>query len=178
MAKMVVLMLIAVSFLMGCTINEVGAYGILGPQVINLGGKIMCQDCTKSYQEWAQGSQPLKGAKASVTCLDERSRIIYYGSDETDEQGQFNMVVNKYINGKELQERSCMVRLVSSPHTTCNIPTNFAGGNTGVKLPIRPTVVYRDLVQYQLGTFFYTTPRCDKPAPGTNPSECKGNNNY
>ncbi|MBA0706167.1 hypothetical protein Golax_018293 [Gossypium laxum] len=76
------------------------------------------------------------------------------------------MAVNKYINGKELQPKSCLVRLVSSPHLTCNIPTNFAGGITGVNLPVRPTVLYRDLVQYQLGTFFYTTPRCAKPAAG------------
>ena len=111
--------------------------------------------------------------------MDDRNRVMYYGSDETDEQGQFNMVVNKYINGKELQAKSCLVRLVSSPHPTCNIPTNFAGGQTGVKLPVRPTVLYRDLVQYQLGNFFYTTPRCDKPASGTDHSlECHGNNNY
>lgn len=61
MAKMAVLMLMAASFLMGCTINEAGANLIPRPQVINLGGKVMCQDCTKSYQEWVQGSQPIKG---------------------------------------------------------------------------------------------------------------------
>ncbi|MBA0580831.1 hypothetical protein Gorai_023032 [Gossypium raimondii] len=90
------------------------------------------------------------------------------------------MAVNKYINGKELQPTSCLVRLVSSPHLTCNIPTNFAGGITGVNLPVRPTVLYRDLVQYQLGTFFYTTPRCAKPAAGeTHDSfDCDANNNY
>ncbi|XVE96552.1 hypothetical protein REPUB_Repub02eG0232400 [Reevesia pubescens] len=177
MASMV-LMLIAASILMGCSINEAGATLIPDLQVINLSGKVMCQDCTKGYGEWAQGSQPIKGSKVSVTCMDDRNRVMYYGSDETDEQGQFNMVVNKFINGKELVTKACLVRLVSSPHPTCNIPTNFAGGLTGIKLPIRPTVLYRDLVQYQLGTFFYTTPRCDKPAPGTHPSfDCQGNNN-
>ncbi|XWS43502.1 hypothetical protein CRYUN_Cryun16bG0109600 [Craigia yunnanensis] len=180
MATMVLLMLIAASFFMGCTINEAEATLVPSLQVINLGGKVMCQDCTKGYGEWTQGTQPIKGCKVSVTCMDDKSRrIMYYGSDETDEQGQFNLVISKYINGKELQAKSCLVRLVSSPHPTCNIPTNFAGGKTGVTLPIRPTVLYRDLVQYKLGTFFYTTLRCDKPAAGTDHSfGCHGNNNY
>ncbi|XWS59583.1 hypothetical protein CRYUN_Cryun08bG0134600 [Craigia yunnanensis] len=118
---------------------------------------------------------PSKVAKYQKHFMDDTDRIMYYGSDETDEQGQFNIVVSKYINGKELQAKSCLVRLVSSPPPTSNIPTNFAGGKTGMKLPIRPTVLYRDLVQYQLDTFFYTTPSVsDKPAA----FECHGNNNY
>ncbi|OMO84045.1 Pollen Ole e 1 allergen/extensin [Corchorus olitorius] len=169
--------LIAATVLMGyyCSIEAGATPDNL--QVINLGGKVMCQDCTKSYGEWVRGTQPIKGCKVSVTCMDDRNRVMYYGSDETDEQGKFNMAVNKYINGKVLQAKSCLVRLVSSPHPTCNIPTNFAGGHTGVNLPIRPAVVYRDLVQYELGTFFYTTPRCDKPKPDS-PDSCHGNNNY
>ncbi|XVE61605.1 hypothetical protein DITRI_Ditri06bG0053600 [Diplodiscus trichospermus] len=177
MDRMGVLLFMAVAFLMGCTINEAEATLLSGLQVINLGGKVMCQDCTKSYGEWAQGTQPIRGCKVSVTCMDDRSRIMYYGSDETDEKGEFNMVVNKYINGKELKAKSCLVRLVSSPHPTCNIPTNFAGGHTGVELPVRPAVVYRDLVQYQLGTFFYTTPRCDKLPASAASDECHANNN-
>ncbi|XP_039021890.1 uncharacterized protein LOC120154144 [Hibiscus syriacus] len=120
------------------------------------------------------------GGKVSVTCKDDRSRIIYYESHETDEQGNFNMAVNKYVNGKELQPQSCLIRLVSSPHATCNILTNFAGELKGIKLPNRPTVLYRDLVQYQLGTFFYTTQRCAKPAADHNhdSSGCLASNNY
>ncbi|KAG8503432.1 hypothetical protein CXB51_001381 [Gossypium anomalum] len=180
MARKALMMLIAASLLMGCSFNEAVGTVVAGVQVIHLGGKVMCQDCTKSYGEWTHGSQPIKGGKVSVTCKDDRSRIIYYGSDESDEEGNFNMAVNKYINGKELQPKSCLVRLVSSTHLTCNIPTNFAGGITGVNLPVRPTVLYRDLVKYQLGTFFYTTPRCAKPAAGdTHDSfDCDTNNNY
>ncbi|XP_038990665.1 uncharacterized protein LOC120113655 [Hibiscus syriacus] len=112
--KVVMMMLIAASFLMGCAV----ATGVPALQLIHLGGKVMCHDCTKSYAEWTRGTHPIQG---------------------------------------------CVF-----PHATCNIPTNFAGGLTGVNLPNRPTVLYRDLVQYQLGTFFYTTQRCAKPAAGDN----------
>ncbi|GMJ12071.1 hypothetical protein like AT3G09925 [Hibiscus trionum] len=181
MATKVVVMLIAASVLLGCAVNEAVATAVPALQLIHLGGKVMCQDCTKSYADWTQGTLPIKGGKVSVTCKDDRSRVVYYGSDETDGEGNFNMAVNKYVNGKELQPKSCLVRLVSSPHDTCNIPTNFAGGLTGVNLPNRPTVLYRDLVQYQLGTFFYTTQRCAKPADGDNHDSygCHANsNNY
>ena len=102
------------------------------------------------------------GCKVSLTCLDERKRVMYYGSDTTDDEGEFDMSVSKYINGKELKEKLCSVRLVSSPDQTCNILTDFAGGKSGVKLR-RPTHVYRDVVKYMLGPFFFTTPMCDQP---------------
>lgn len=102
------------------------------------------------------------GGKVSVTCMDERSRVVYYGSDLTDEKGQFDLIINKYINGKELIAKLCSVRLVSSPDATCNVLTNFAGGRTGVKLN-RPSLMYRDLVKYTIDPFYYTTPMCEKP---------------
>lgn len=102
------------------------------------------------------------GCKVSITCMDERSRVVYYGSDMTDELGQFDIIVNKYINGKKLKTKLCWVRLVSSPHPTCNILTDFAGGRSGVKLSL-PTLVYRDRTEYTLGPFYFTSPLCDEP---------------
>ncbi|KAJ4706293.1 pistil-specific extensin-like protein [Melia azedarach] len=132
-------------------------------EVIHVGGKVLCQDCSKSYKEWVNGSQPLKGVKVSLTCVDERSRVMCYKSDITDEQGQFDMTVNKLVNGKkQLKVKFCLVRLVSSSHPVCNIATDFAGGKTGIKL-MRPTFVYNDLVKYGVGPFYYTTPMCEKP---------------
>lgn len=160
-------------------------------EVIHVGGKVLCQDCSKSYKEWVNGSQPLKGSsklincqrvfdfffllsqllnsfvvagvKVSLTCVDERSRVMCYKSDITDEQGQFDMTVNKLVNGKkQLKVKFCLVRLVSSSHPVCNIATDFAGGKTGIKL-MRPTFVYNDLVKYRVGPFYYTTPMCEKP---------------
>lgn len=102
------------------------------------------------------------GCKVSVMCRDIRHRVVYYGSDLTDEAGVYEIIINKYVNGKEIDPKNCFVRLVSSPDPVCNIVTDFAGGKSGVKLH-RPTEVYRDLVKYVLGTFYYTTPMCDEP---------------
>lgn len=94
--------------------------------------------------------------------MDDRSRVVYYASDMTDELGQFDIIVNKYVYGKELKPNLCSVRLVSSPEPTCNILTNFAGGRQGVKLCL-PTSVYRDVIKYTLGPFYFTNPLCDEP---------------
>lgn len=131
-------------------------------KVIHIGGKVLCQDCSGGWNEWVQGAKPIKGGKVSVTCMDERKRVVYYGSDLTDGQGVFDLIVNKYVNGKELKPDCCWVRLVSSPDATCNLLTNFAGGRSGVKLN-RPTSVYRDMIKYGVGPFYFTTPMCDDP---------------
>ncbi|XP_073158762.1 uncharacterized protein [Henckelia pumila] len=131
-------------------------------QVFQVTGKILCQDCSKGWNEWVNGADPLKGAKVSVTCLDERSRIVHYASDLTDGAGDFEVNCNKYANGKKINPKNCFLRLVSSPDPVCNVATNFAGGKTGLKLQ-RPAVVYRDTVKYALGAFYYTTPMCDEP---------------
>lgn len=106
----------------------------------------------------------------SLTCMDKRSRVVYYTSDTTDELGQYDMAVNKYVYGKELDMKRCSVRLVSSPDSVCNIPTDFGSGKSGIKLNY-PTSVYRSLVKYVLNSFYYTTPMCDMPDTDTSDSE-------
>ncbi|KAL5709693.1 hypothetical protein ACHQM5_020351 [Ranunculus cassubicifolius] len=132
------------------------------PKTIHVGGKVLCQDCAEGWNEWVAGTQPIKGGKVSITCMDERSRVIFYGSDVTDDKGVFDLVVPKSVNGKKLKHDLCSVRLVSAPDTVCNIPTNFGGGQLGVKLN-RPSLVYRDLIKYVVGPFYFTTPMCDQP---------------
>lgn len=55
----VVLMIIAASMLGGCTNNVVSAWG--EPGAINVGGKVLCQDCTQGWNEWINGDKPIKG---------------------------------------------------------------------------------------------------------------------
>lgn len=103
------------------------------------------------------------GCKVSVTCMDERRRVVYHANDETDDQGEFELLVNKYINGKELKhEKGCTVRLVSSPHPNCNIATDFGKGKSGAKL-CSPSHVYPGLIKYTIGPFYFTSPMCDDP---------------
>ncbi|KAF6134350.1 hypothetical protein GIB67_005742 [Kingdonia uniflora] len=144
-------------------------------RLIHVGGKVLCQDCTKGWNEWVHGDKPIKGVRVSVTCMDERSRVVYYGSDETDAQGVFEMTINRYINGKELKANLCSVRLVSSPDPVYNIFTNFGGGKCGVKLS-RPSLVYRDLIKYTLGPFYFTSPMCDEPDTTESTDDHQGSN--
>lgn len=63
-------------------------------------------------------------------CMD-KHRVVYYASDWTDQEGQFELKVNKLIDGKELKVARCLVRLVSSPDPLCNILTDFAAADLG-----------------------------------------------
>ncbi|XP_020259457.1 uncharacterized protein LOC109835887 isoform X2 [Asparagus officinalis] len=119
------------------------------PKFIHVGGKVMCQDCTQ-------------GSKVAVTCMDARKRVVYHVSDDTDEQGDFDVLVSKYVNGKEVNPERCAVRLVSSPDQACNVMTDFGNGRSGVKL-YRPSHVYPGMVKYTVGPFFFTSPMCDEP---------------
>ncbi|KAJ1378337.1 Pollen protein Ole e I like [Sesbania bispinosa] len=169
----VALMIIAASILVGCTNNiAVSAWNEPAGGVIHVAGKVLCQDCTQGWNEWVRGGKPIKGVKVSLTCMDKRSRVVYYTSDTTDELGQYDMTVNKYLYGKELDTKRCSVRLVSSPDNVCNILTDFGGGKSGIKLNY-PTSVYRSLIKYVLNPFYYTTPMCDKPDTATSDSESK-----
>ncbi|KAI5584808.1 hypothetical protein BDE02_06G105800 [Populus trichocarpa] len=168
-----ILTLIAASLLVGCTTLAMAWEETYG--VINVAGKVMCQDCTKGYNDWINGDRPIKGSKVCLTCTDDRGRVIHYDSDVTDERGEFDMIVSKYINGKQLKEKKCSVRLVSSPDPSCNILTDFAGGKSGVKLK-RPTSVYRDTVKYMLTPFYFTSPMCDEPDTTDQYDDTQGNN--
>ncbi|XP_028108487.1 pistil-specific extensin-like protein [Camellia sinensis] len=157
MMMMMLMMIAASSINFAEAFKEEGGMG----GVIHVGGKVLCQDCSQGWNEWVHGAKPIMGCKVSITCMDERKRVTYYGSDETDEAGDYEMTLNKYINGgKELDPNKCSVRLASSPDPVCNIATDFAGGRSGVKLR-RATVVYR--VKHVLSPFYYTTPMCDEP---------------
>ncbi|KAI4349065.1 hypothetical protein L6164_009707 [Bauhinia variegata] len=168
-----VALMIAATILVSCTNNIVLASN--EPEVIHVGGKVLCQDCSQGWNEWVRGAKPIKGCKVSLTCMDKRSRIVHYASDTTDELGKFEIVVNKYVFGKQLDAKSCWVRLVSSPEVACNILTDFGGGKSGVKLN-RPSLMYRNLIKYVLDPFYYTTPMCDKPGTSDSDDATKGDN--
>ncbi|KAL8149958.1 pistil-specific extensin-like protein [Apium graveolens] len=151
-----VLLIIASSLLMASV--STGIVGAANDEVINVGGKVLCQDCTQGWNEWLNGAKPIKGSRVSITCFNE-GRIVYYGSDETDETGEYEIT---FIDSKKINPRDCFLRLVSSPDPVCNIATNTGGGREGVALD-KPTIVYRDITKYLLGSFYYTTPMCDEP---------------
>ncbi|KAL0699286.1 hypothetical protein Bca4012_055408 [Brassica carinata] len=144
-----VLLLIEIVFLVNYVSQIAMTAAYYDGDVIHVAGKVMCQDCTLNYDKWINGSEPIKGAVVSITCMDERE-IVYYGSDKTDERGQFDLVVDKVLyGGKSLKPQLCNVRLVSSPDKSCGIPTDFGNGQTGVKL-VQPFMVFKDLAFEEL----------------------------
>ncbi|KAL3628416.1 hypothetical protein CASFOL_027462 [Castilleja foliolosa] len=163
-----ILLIIAASLVL--VVSVAGEYGKLDTQSFQVAGKVLCQDCGQGWNQWVNGAKPIKGCKVSVTCMDDRNRVVHYASDLTDDAGDFDIVCNKFVNGKELKPKNCFLRLVSSPDPVCNIATNFAGGKSGVKLH-RPAMLYRDIIKYVLGPFYYTTPMCDEPDTSSSAAE-------
>lgn len=99
--------------------------------------------------------------------MDERSRVVHYASDVTDELGQFDFSINTIVCGnKKLNPKLCRARLVSSPDSDCYIPTDFAGGQAGVSLSW-PTSIIENSAKYTLGPFYFTTRDCQKPNTDT-----------
>ena len=62
MGAMVVLIL-AASILMGCTNLAQGWASPASPASpeIRVAGKVLCQDCTRPWNEWVHGANPIKG---------------------------------------------------------------------------------------------------------------------
>ncbi|XP_015898599.3 uncharacterized protein LOC107432058 [Ziziphus jujuba] len=179
---MVMILALAASILMGCT--DV-ALGLNEAEKIHVGGRVLCQDCTQEWNKWAYGGKPIKGCKVSAICMDERRRIVHYASDTTDELGEFQLIIDKLVNGKQIKTELCSVRLVSSPDPTCNVFTNFGNGVSGVKLFRQLATAFNDnFIKYSLNPFYFTTPMCDQPdttsSSTTTPSNSNqyvGNNN-
>ncbi|XP_073000971.1 pistil-specific extensin-like protein [Typha latifolia] len=134
-------------------------------EVFQVGGKVMCQDCSKDWNQWAHGAVPIQGSKVAVTCMDARARVVYHTSDLADAEGEFDLSVTKNVDGIEIDPEHCTVRLVSSGSATCNLMTDFGGGKSGVSLH-RPTQVYPGVIKYTVGPFYFTTPQCDLPDNG------------
>ncbi|KAJ0967121.1 hypothetical protein J5N97_024038 [Dioscorea zingiberensis] len=159
---------LVVTLIMAVATLVIGVHGVNGWKddkvtAVHIGGKVLCQDCTKDWNHWAYGATSLKGCRVSVTCMDERKRVVYHANDETDEQGEFELMVSRYmINGKVMKPQGCLVRLVSSPHPECSIATDFGKGKSGAKLG-SPSHVYPGLVKYTVGPFYFTSPMCDEP---------------
>lgn len=55
--RMELMMMIGASILiMGSVMNVAEA-----EEVIHVGGKVLCQDCTQGWNEWVTGAKPIKG---------------------------------------------------------------------------------------------------------------------
>lgn len=97
----------------------------------------------------------------SITCRDDRRRVVYHGSDATDAQGVFNIEVpSKARNGRDIAPSRCLVRLASSGDAACAVFTDFNRGETG-QVPSRVTHASPNRVTYAVGPYYYTLRQCD-----------------
>lgn len=136
------------------------------PSTFTVTGKVQCQDCTKNWNAYAYNAKPIPGSKVSITCRDDRSRVVYHGSDYTDGQGIFNIEVpSKATNGCDLAPSRCLVRLASSGDAACAAFTDFNRGQTG-QVPSRLTHASPTKVTYAVGPYYCTLRQCDDDVKG------------
>ncbi|KAL5563756.1 hypothetical protein UlMin_033503 [Ulmus minor] len=83
-----ILLVLATSLLMGCTNLALGWEELL---VKIATGKVLCQDCSKDWNDWVHGNKPIKGSIVSIIYMDERSIVVHYASDTTNKIGQFEL---------------------------------------------------------------------------------------
>ncbi|OEL23347.1 hypothetical protein BAE44_0015632 [Dichanthelium oligosanthes] len=130
------------------------------PSTFTVTGKVQCQDCSKNWNAYAYNGRAIPGSVVGITCVDDRGRVVYHGSDATDGQGVFNIEVPSKVNCGDLAPSRCLVRLASSGDAGCAVFTNFNSGKTGEK-PSRLTHVSPDKATYAVGPYYCTLPRCD-----------------
>lgn len=66
MGKMVLLIIASSLLMASLSMNIVGASN---DEVINVGGKVLCQDCTQGWNEWLNGAKPIKGKQPPRICF-------------------------------------------------------------------------------------------------------------
>ncbi|CAI0407555.1 unnamed protein product [Linum tenue] len=99
-------------------------------ELIHVSGKVLCQDCQKSYKDWISGERPIKGSTVSLTCMDDRKRVHHYDSDVTDERGEYEMVEGSPASGSASPRR----RTVAPPSTTSDRSTTRTQGASDRRL--------------------------------------------
>nr|CAD1835155.1 unnamed protein product [Ananas comosus var. bracteatus] len=158
----IVASLVAAAVVVAVSLNGAEGWSTYDAKAFHVVGKVLCQDCSKGWNQWAHGATPIVGSKVGVTCMGPQARVLLHKSDACDRRGEFDIVVDKYVNGVEVNPEECTVRLVSSGCQNCTVMTNFNGGKDGVRLS-RPSTVYPGHIAYKVGPFYFTIPKCDLP---------------
>lgn len=61
MAQSTLVLLIEILFLVSCVSHIATTAADYAGDVIHVAGKVLCQDCSLSYEQWINGSEPIKG---------------------------------------------------------------------------------------------------------------------
>ncbi|MQM20879.1 hypothetical protein Taro_053910 [Colocasia esculenta] len=126
-------------------------------------GVVYCQSCERVGTWSLTGAKPLPSAKVSVSCIDNKNRVRFYESFQTDGNGYFYAL----LQGLELKGspaalqplRACKVRLVSSADPKCNLLTNVNYGIAGAPLREANETSY-EVVLYSAGPLAFRPAYC------------------
>ncbi|KAK6135785.1 hypothetical protein DH2020_030480 [Rehmannia glutinosa] len=98
-------------------------------------GLVLCQSCEQYGTDDVDGAKPIEAATVRVICKFRRNGFVYDKTFETDKNGYFyGELKDLKISSLEQPLRSCKVKLVSSPLSTCNLLTNVHNGLNGAPL--------------------------------------------
>ncbi|KAI3519735.1 hypothetical protein L1887_08950 [Cichorium endivia] len=135
-------------------------------------GKVYCQGCKYIGSTSLSGAEPIWAARVSVICKNYKKRVSYYKTFVTDYDGYFYADLKKFKMSHYLLDHplhACRVKLVSSPHETCNIRSNLNNGINGSPLRFENKVLYGrsyETVIYASGPFAFRSSDC---YPNTTP---------
>ncbi|KAJ8761570.1 hypothetical protein K2173_004346 [Erythroxylum novogranatense] len=122
-------------------------------------GVVYCKSCKYVGVGTLLGAEPLPGAMVKLQCNNTKYPLVTKAA--TDKNGYFFLEAPKTITNYGAHK--CKVSLLSSPNTTCDIPSDLHGGKTGGSLrPGKPFVVNKlPFVLFTVGPFAYE-PRCPR----------------
>lgn len=66
----------AASLLLWAALAAAEPWNHAGKDVIHVGGKVVCQDCTQGWNEWVNGAKPLKGKYMFFLLIISTDKII------------------------------------------------------------------------------------------------------
>ncbi|KAI3721009.1 hypothetical protein L2E82_32011 [Cichorium intybus] len=129
-------------------------------------GKVYCQGCKYIGSSSLSGAEPIWAARVSVICKNYKKRVSYYKAFVTDYDGYFYADLKKFRMTHYLLDHplhACRVKLVSSPHETCNVRSNLNNGINGSPLRFENKVLYGrgyETVIYASGPFAFRSSDC------------------
>ncbi|XP_058075762.1 non-classical arabinogalactan protein 30-like [Magnolia sinica] len=100
-------------------------------------GVVYCQSCTHVGTSSLIDAKPILSAKVGVTCKDHKGNLSFFKVFVTDPNGYFYAPLHGFkIEHSYLDHplQSCTVHLLSSPHPSCNVPSNVNSGLVGSPL--------------------------------------------
>jgi hypothetical protein len=70
--------LMIIGMVVSCTNNILASAWDKPAQVIHVGGKVVCQDCSKGWKEWVNGDKAIKGIQFVTEIFEKKIKFLLY----------------------------------------------------------------------------------------------------